>query len=452
MPQSPRRARLLDALLFCGTVATSVCVSLLTPALSSAVQTSLQDSPKAVLDEAWQIVYREYVDESFNSQNWVAIRQELLNREYSSRDEAYAYLRRALQRLNDPYTRFMNPRQFEALTNQTSGELSGVGIRLQADEQVGGIKVVEPIPNSPASAAGIQPGDRILSIDGVSTQGMSLEDASNRIRGELGTNLVLDMSRDGQDDSFSVTLTRARIELPNVNHTVKQEQGVKIGYIRLTEFSAHSAEQMQRAIEDLLTKDVEGFVLDLRGNPGGLLDASIAIARMWLPNGTIVRTVDRNGFSDTTRANNTALTQLPLVVLVDSLSASSSEILTGALMDNNRATVVGTTTFGKALVQSVHRLSDGSGLAVTVSHYYTPNGTDISQLGITPHIQVDLNEAQQQQLASHPDRFATQADPQYARAVGALQSTISTSRQRQQAAQPSRTVRETNLSIRSSDR
>jgi len=394
---------------------------------SSAVQASLEDSPKAVLDEAWQIVNRNYVDSNFNSVDWQAIRYQLLSREYSSRNEAYSALRRALQQLDDPYTRFMTPPQYEALTNQTSGELSGVGIRLSKDDATDALIIVEPIPNSPASEAGIQPGDHVLSIDGVSTEGMSLEEASERIRGEEGKPITLRLSRDG-GTGFEVVLTRARIELTNVYYNLRQEEDMGVGYIRLTEFSAHAAEQMEEAIQELSDQGVEGFVLDLRGNPGGLLDASLEIARMWIQNGTLVRIVDRAGADEEARATNNALTRLPLVVLVNGSSASSSEILTGALQDNRRATVVGSQTFGKALVQSVHQLSDGSGLAVTISHYYTPNGTDISQRGITPDVMVDLSEAQQRRLASEPNAIASSEDPQYIRAVSVLTQEIAARR------------------------
>ncbi|HIK54762.1 MAG TPA: PDZ domain-containing protein [Synechococcales cyanobacterium M55_K2018_004] len=421
------RPRLLHALLFSGTVASTIALSSVTPAVRAEAQTNLQDSPKAVLDQAWQIVYREYVDGSFNRVNWQEVRQELLGRNYSSREDAYRALRQALQRLNDPYTRFMDPRQYEALTSQTSGELSGVGLRLKLEEGTGAITVVEPIPNSPAARAGIQVGDRILSIDGTSTQGMSIEDASNRIRGQVGTRIVLRLQRQGRGP-FDLTLTRARIELPNVFSSVKQEQGTRVGYIRLTEFSAHAAEQMQRAIQEHLRQNVDGFVLDLRGNPGGLLQASIEISRMWINNGAIVRTAERSGGRETISANNRALTNLPLVVLVDGNSASSSEILTGALMDNNRAIVVGSRTFGKALVQSVHPLMDGSGLAVTIAHYYTPNGTDISDRGITPNIVVNLSEEQRRQLYTS-NAMGTRRDAQYLRALGALRTAIAAYRQ-----------------------
>ena len=187
------------------------------------------------------------------------------------------------------------------------------------------------------------------------------------------------------------------------------------------------ADQMRRAIQDLGNQKVEGYVLDLRGNPGGLLQASIDISRMWMDRGSIVRTVDRKGNNEEIANNRTSLTKLPLVVLVDGNSASSSEILTGALKDNGRATVVGSQTFGKALVQSVHSLSDGSGLAVTIAHYYTPKGTDISHKGITPDVKIDLSDEQRQKLASNPKLVATKDDPQYARALATLQKVALTS-------------------------
>jgi len=165
-------------------------------------------------------------------------------------------------------------------------------------------------------------------------------------------------------------------------------------------------------------------VLDLRGNPGGLLQASVEIARMWLDTGKVVRTTDRQGSNEEFAANRTALTKLPLAVLVDGNSASASEILSGALQDNRRATVIGSQTFGKALVQSVHSLSDGSGIAVTIAHYYTPNGTDISHKGITPDIKLDLTSDQEKRLAAEPNLRASNNDPQYKRAIAALESGV----------------------------
>jgi len=435
MHQSSWLSNVLHTALFGGAIATTATLSLLSPTFSPSVHASLQDSPKVVLDEAWQIVNQQYVDPNFNRVDWQAVRQELLSADYASEQEAYEALRNALERLEDPYTRFMDPEQYRALTRQTSGELSGVGIRLEVNSETNALTVVEPLQNSPASVAGIRTGDRILAIDGRSTEGMSVEDASRLIRGEAGTNITLRVGRAGSD-AFDVPLTRARIELPTVRYSLRQEGDTKIGYIRLGEFSSHAADQMRRAIRDLSNQGAEGYVLDLRGNPGGLLQSSIDISRMWIEAGDIVRTVDRNGNSRETSANRTALTELPLAVLVDGNSASSSEILTGALMDNHRATIVGTQTFGKALVQSVHALDNGAGLAVTIAHYYTPAGTDISQRGITPDIEISLTDAQRQRLASAPALLATvEADPQYAGAIAALQPDIVASRN-QQPAQP----------------
>jgi len=319
----------------------------------------------------------------------------------------------------------MDPEQFQALTNQTSGELSGVGIRLEVNQKTKALQIVSPIDNSPAAKANLKPGDGILAIDGKPTKGMSLEEASSLIRGEVGTPVTLRISREGKEP-FNVKLNRAQIELPAVHYTLKQEGQVRIGYISLNEFSAHAPEQMQKAIKNLDQQKANGYVLDLRGNPGGLLNASVEIAQMWIDNGLIVRTVDRKGGDQKFSANKTALTKLPLVVLVDGNSASASEILTGALKDNKRATVIGSKTFGKAVVQSVHSLSDGSGLAVTIQHYYPPNGEDINHKGIEPDVKLDLTEAQEKRLETNPNLRATNDDPQYKQAISTLTTHIVT--------------------------
>jgi carboxyl-terminal processing protease len=182
---------------------------------------------------------------------------------------------------------------------------------------------------------------------------------------------------------------------------------------------------MEKAIEDLHGKKVNGFVLDLRGNPGGLLFSSVEIARMWLKEGAIVSTIDRKGGNQKFSANGKSLTDLPLVILVDRYSASASEILAGALKENGRATVVGTRTYGKGTVQSVHSLSDGSGIAVTIARYYPPSGEDINYRGISPDIKVDLTAEQQLSFSTDPSLWGTEADPQYAKAVQILQEGIS---------------------------
>ncbi len=402
-----------QAMLFAGAIATTFSVSLLAP--GSSVRAAWQESPKAIVDQAWQIVNREYVDPSFNSQNWQEVRSDLLQEDYSTREDAYEALRTALKSLEDPYTRFMDQKQYESLTNQTSGELSGVGMRLTQDEDTKILTVSAPIRNSPAMAAGVKAGDQILKINGVPTQGMTVEEAAEKIRGEVGTSISLEFRSEGR--KVVRKLTRARIEIPSVEHSVRQEDGARVGYIRLSQFTAHAAEEMQAAIKDLNSEGADAFVLDLRGNPGGLLYAGIDIARMWLKEGEIVQTVDREEREEHIKADNSALTDLPLAVLVDKGSASSSEILTGALQDNERAIVVGSPTFGKALVQSLHPLSDGSGIAVTIAHYYTPKGTDISKKGISPDVEVALSKDDQERLANDPDAIGTIEDPQYAKAL-----------------------------------
>ncbi len=410
---------MLQIALFGGAFATTAALTLLTPLGSRAVRAQLQNSPKAIVDEVWQIVNRDYVDGAFNQVDWEATRTELLSREYSSPEQAYAAVRVALAKLNDPYTRFLDPEQFEELTTQTSGEMSGVGMRLELNAETQKITVVEPMENSPAKQAGLQSGDQILQIDDRPTQGMKVEEAAQLIRGKEGTEVSLRIYRSNHGE-FEVTLQRARIELQAVRYNIRPEGGTNVGYIQLSEFSSHAAEQMRDAIAELSDRGVDAFVLDLRGNPGGLLYASIDIARMWLDSGEIVRTVDRNGGSQDFRANRSAIAKQPLAVLVDKNSASASEILSGALKDNRRATIIGTSTFGKALVQSVHSLSDGSGLTVTIAHYYTPNGTDISQLGITPDIAIDLTNEDKRRLAANPQLRGTSDDPCYARAVASL--------------------------------
>ncbi len=390
------------------------------PAVAMRAYAQLQASPKAVLDQAWQIVDREYVDPKFNQVDWQQERQTLLSRSYASPEEAYTALREALKKLEDPYTRFMNPEEFQALNREMGGELTGVGMQLKQDETTKALTVVKPIENSPALQAGVLPGDLILQIDRRTTEGMTVEAAAGLIRGEPDTQVRLQFQREGKEP-FELTLTRARISIPAVRSSLRMEGQRKIGYIRLNEFSAHAAEQMEQAITTLQNQNVDQFVLDLRGNPGGRLDQGVAIARMWINSGDIVRTVDRDGSAEQIRANNSALTDLPLAVLVDGNSASASEIVAGALKDDNRAVVVGTQTFGKALVQQVNQLADGSGLNVTIARYFTPSGLDINHKGITPDIVIELTEQQQKDLAANPDQVGTAQDPQYLRAITHLE-------------------------------
>lgn len=383
---------------------------------------AFRNSPKELVDEVWQIINRDYVDGTFNKVDWQETRRKYLSRDYASKADAYRAVREMLQSLNDPYTRFLDPDQFKSMKIDTSGELTGVGLTLGIDEETKKLTVISPIEDSPAARAGILAKDEIITINGRSTEGMDINEAVNLIRGPQGTKVKLGIQRGG--NKFEVEIRREKIELHAVRSTVQQTEFGKVGYIRLTQFNANAPNDMRKAIRSHLDAQVKGFILDLRANPGGLLYASAEIARMWMENATIVSTVDRKGESERLTANRQAMTDKPLVVLVDGGSASASEILAGALQDNKRAVIVGTKTFGKGLVQSVHSLSDGSGLAVTVAKYLTPNGTDINRSGIKPDVIVELTPKQRETLAKNQDKLGTEDDPQFVKALDVLKQQV----------------------------
>jgi len=386
-------------------------------------QAFFRESPKELIDEVWQIVDRNYVDGTFNQINWQSVRNEYLGRTYASKEDAYKAIREMLKKLEDPYTRFMDPQEFKTMQIDTSGELTGVGIQLTQDEKSKKIIVISPIEGTPAAKAGVLAKDEIVKIDGKSTQGMNVNDVVNLIRGPVNSEVNITIKRNTQEQSFK--LKRERIEIHPVRYSKRPDTPGGVGYIRLNQFSANSAPEMRQAIQDLEKQGVAGYILDLRSNPGGLLYSSIDIARMWIKEGSIVSTVNRQGISDREKANHRQLTDKPLVVLVDGGSASASEILSGALQDNARAVLVGTKTFGKGLVQSVRPLGDGSGLAVTIAKYFTPKGTDINHAGIAPDFTVELTDAQKQQLVRNRDQIGTLQDPQYAKGIEVLQKQIS---------------------------
>jgi carboxyl-terminal processing protease len=385
-------------------------------------QASFRENPKELVDEVWQIIDKSYVDGTFNQVDWKAVRNDYLNRTYTSDEEAYKAIREMLKKLEDPYTRFMNPEEFKNMQIDTSGELTGVGIQLSQDEKTKQLIVISPIEDTPAFKAGILAKDIIIKIDGKSTEGMDTNEAVQLIRGPINSEVTLTILRDKKQIDYK--LKRAKIEIHPVRSSVNKSPVGDVGYIRLNQFSANAGGEMRDAIKSLENKKVVGYILDLRSNPGGLLYASIEIAQMWLKQGTIVSTVDRQGEADRQIANQRAITDKPLVVLVDGGSASASEILSGALHDNKRAVLVGTKTFGKGLVQSVRSVGHGAGLAVTIAKYFTPNGTDINHAGIEPDFKVELTEAQKQILRSDRAKIATLVDPQYAKALDVLTQEI----------------------------
>ena len=354
--------------------------------------TILENNYKEVIDHVWQIVYRDFLDSSgkFERSNWINLRKEFLAKKYSDNNEAYDAIRDMLSNLDDPYTRFLDPKEFNQMRIDTSGELTGVGIQIAKDKESDSIIIISPIEGTPAYEAGIKAKDKILSIDNVSTKGLNIEDAVKLIRGRRGTKVKLEILRNG--NSFYKSLLRERIEIKSVTSKINEtKDGLLIGYVRLKQFNANASREMKDTLKDLEIKKVSGYVLDLRSNPGGLLDSSIDISRQFIDKGIIVSTLSKDGLRETKRGNGKALTKKPLIVLVNEGSASASEIVSGAIRDNNRGKLVGKKTFGKGLVQSMRTLVDGSGLTVTVAKYLTPNGTDINKFGITPDIEVKMN-------------------------------------------------------------
>ena len=354
--------------------------------------TILENNYKEVIDHVWQIVYRDFLDSSgkFERSNWINLRKEFLAKKYSDNNEAYDAIRDMLSNLDDPYTRFLDPKEFNQMRIDTSGELTGVGIQIAKDKESDSIMIISPIEGTPAYEAGIKAKDKILSIDNVSTKGLNIEDAVKLIRGRRGTKVKLEILRNG--NSFYKSLLRERIEIKSVTSKINEtKDGLLIGYVRLKQFNANASREMKDTLKDLEIKKVSGYVLDLRSNPGGLLESSIDISRQFIDKGIIVSTLSKDGLRETKRGNGKALTKKPLIVLVNEGSASASEIVSGAIRDNNRGKLVGKKTFGKGLVQSMRTLVDGSGLTVTVAKYLTPNGTDINKFGITPDIEVKMN-------------------------------------------------------------
>lgn len=382
-----------------------------------------QTSPQTLVDEVWQILNQNYVDGSFNHQDWKAIRQQYLSHKYSSKQQAYTGIREMVAKLGDRYTSFFDPQEFKALNSDLSGNLSGVGLQLAENEKTQALTVVAPIEGTPAFKAGILPNDVIVQINNQPTKGLKIDEAVKRILGPVGTKVLLTIQRGKQAQTFK--LTRANIAIHPVTYNTQTTSTGKIGYIRLPEFTQTAAAEMHQAIQALEKQQVQGYVLDLRSDPGGLLDASLQIASMWLKQGAIVSLVNRDQVKNSYNATGHPLTNKPLVILVNQGSASASEILAGALQDDNRAQLVGTRTFGKGLVQAVQPLEDGSALKVTIAKYYTPKGRDINHVGIAPDIKVELTEAQQKALQENHSA-GTLADPQYASAVASLSQLIQT--------------------------
>lgn len=379
---------------------------------------SRMPSPKELVDEVWQRVERSYVDSTFNKKDWKAIRTRYVDRSYNSLEEAYLAINEMLKLLGDPLTRFLNPSVFKAMQIDSSSNVVGVGLQLAKDEKIQKITIIAPIEDGPAWKAGVLAGDILTQIDGQNTERMDVNTAVMLLQGKPATFVTLALLRDGKP--LELRIQRAKVEIRPVRYNAQETTIGKVGYIRFTQFSANATNEMKTAIAMLEAQKVKGYILDLRSNPGGLLYAAIEITRLWLPKGVIVSTVDRNGVRDQEQANNRALTDKPLVVLIDGGSASASEIMAAALQANQRALLVGTRTGGNNSIQSVRSLKGGSGLAVTIARWLTPNGHDINKVGIEPDVTVKLTEVQKRQLAANRNQIGTVADSQYAIALKTL--------------------------------
>lgn len=289
----------------------------------------------------------------------------------------------------DPYTAFFNEKEAAELQEQITGTFSGIGAELGKDED-GNIIIVSPIKGFPAEAAGLRAKDVIVSIDGESTAGLSIDKAITKIRGEKGTDVTLKIYRGGAETK-DITITRETIKVPSVEYKVLENN---IGYIEIIQFQSDTAEIVKQAAKEFEEQGVTGVVLDLRGNPGGLLESSVDVSSIWLPEGKKVLVQKRDGkVQQTYYSSGTAyFAGVPTVVLIDEGSASASEIVAGALKDNKAATVVGQKSYGKGSVQDILPLSGGGELKVTIARWFRPNGENIDKKGIKPDVDIKITE------------------------------------------------------------
>jgi len=401
------------------TIVLSATFAALAATTTSAVfaQEPMGQYPGQLVDEAWQVINRDFVDPTYHHHDWPRTRREFLSKKYGSTKEAHAAIARMLKKLDDPQTRFVSQTELASTIQELTGELADIGVAdpwVMQDEKTGELQLVHLIADSPALKAGLRPHDVIETIDGTPAATLSRDEAFARMRGKAGTRVHLTVRRGKA--GFDVGLMRELLTQRTVVRAfATNKEGRIFGYIALSQFAANSAEEMRNAINDLLKGKAEGFVLDLRNNPGGFVPASREIASLFLGEKTLYYSMDRTGASKEAVGTGSRLTDKPVVVLVNDATASAGEILAGALKDNHRAVLVGSRTFGQGLVHSVRTLSDGSGLVVAIAHFKTPAGREVHRKGIEPDLPV---EAPGQLLTPH--EVATSKDLQYEKAVQTL--------------------------------
>lgn len=290
--------------------------------------------------------------------------------------------------LDDPYSVYYTKEEYESVQEYSEGVFSGVGIVLTQDTETNAITVVKPMKDGPAAKAGIKAGDILTKVEGEEIAAdEELTSVVSKVKGKEGTKVTLTFLRDGKEKDY--ILKRQEIQNPTVEYEMLENQ---VGYIKITEFNEVTVEQFDEALGDLNEKGMKKLVLDLRDNPGGLLSAVTDIADMILPTGMIVYTEDKNGDRSEYEAKTEECVEQPIAVLINENSASASEILAGAIQDYDAGTIVGTTSYGKGIVQNIFQMGDGSAVKLTISNYYTPKGRNIHKKGIEPDVEVELKE------------------------------------------------------------
>ncbi len=313
------------------------------------------------------------------------VAQNLYGKQTSEVELTQAAIRGMLNSLGDPYTTYLSPSEINSLEESLKGgDFGGIGVYIVQDPRNKDI-LVEPIEGTPAYRAGVKTGDQVLDVDGKSIGGLRLDDVERMIRGRIGTVVRLVVRSHGATASHSIGITREQIYVPSVH--AKMEDGYE--YVRLSDFGQTSYDEVRRAMLEGKVHSAKGYILDLRNNGGGLLEAAVDISSLFIREGTIVSTIDRAGNRETKVATEESIGAAPLVILVNKYTASASEITAGAVQDYKVGTLIGTKTFGKGVVQSIYNLSDGGALKITTAKYVTPLGRDIHHKGIEPDVLVD---------------------------------------------------------------